>query len=498
MDRKSLVIDPSMIKLVEPCVYEIPIGFVPNMKVPGRFFATPEMAEASFQELSEWMENRNKGLPSILQIAFVASLDGVTKGSFAMPDMHSGYGFSIGGVAAFDTSDPAAIISPGGVGYDINCGVRCVTTNLTLEDVEPVKKELVNALYKNVPVGVGGKRKKFITMDDLTDILTNGAHWALKNGYATEEDINNCEENGRMTYADQSLISERAKERGLDQLGTLGAGNHYVEIQVVDDIFDQKIADVMGVKKGQIVVMIHTGSRGLGYQVADDIMKQMNKNKNEKLFDNQLNSPAFNSELGQNYLHSMGAAANFAWCNRQIITHFVRKAFSDVFQRDDIEMNLIYDVAHNIAKVEKHVVDGVEREFIVHRKGATRAFGPGRSEIPEKYREVGQPVLIGGSLGTASYILAGTKESMDLAFGSTCHGAGRMLSRQKALRSLNEEAIKSDLNTKGIEFRAATKTSLIEEAPEAYKDVELVVEACQTVGASKKVARLLPIGVIKG
>ncbi|KAK8871223.1 hypothetical protein M9Y10_009137 [Tritrichomonas musculus] len=499
MDRSKLEINPDMIQEISPCVYEIPIGFVPNMKVPGRFFATPEMAEYSFQELREWMENRNKGLPSILQIAFVATLDGIVKGSFGMPDMHSGYGFSIGGVAAFDTSDPQAIISPGGVGYDINCGVRCVTTNLTVDEVAPMKKELVQALYDNIPVGVGGKRKGFIQMEDLDDVLSKGATWALEHGYADEEDISNCEENGKISYADPSLITQRAKERGLDQLGTLGSGNHYVEIQVVDEIFDEEVANIMGIHKDQVVVMIHTGSRGLGYQVADDIMKQMNQQKNDKLYDNQLNSPAFNSELGQQYLHAMGAAANYAWCNRQIITHFARKAFNKVFEgKKEIEMHLIYDVAHNIAKIEKHVIDGVEHELIVHRKGATRAFGPGREEIPEKYRSVGQPVLIGGSLGTASYILAGTEESMELAFGSTCHGAGRLLSRQKALRNLKEDAIKSELETKGIEFKAATKGTMIEEAPEAYKDVEKVVEACQTVGASKKVARLLPMGVIKG
>ena len=499
MDRSKLVINPEMIQQISPCVYEIPIGFVPNMKVQGRFFATPEMAEYSFQELREWMENRNKGLPSILQIAFVATLDGIVKGSYGMPDMHSGYGFSIGGVAAFDTSDPQAIISPGGVGYDINCGVRCVTTNLTIDEVLPHKKELVQALYDNIPVGVGGKRKDFIKMEDLDDILSKGATWALEHGYAVEEDILNCEENGKISYADPSLISQRAKERGLDQLGTLGSGNHYVEIQVVDQIFNQEIADIMGVHKDQVVLMIHTGSRGLGYQVADDVMKQMNTDKNPKLYDNQLNSPAFNSELGQQYLHQMGAAANYAWCNRQIITHFARKAFNQVFEgKKEIEMHLIYDVAHNIAKIEKHVINGVEKQLIVHRKGATRAFGPGREEIPEKYRKVGQPVLIGGSLGTASYILAGTSESMDLAFGSTCHGAGRLLSRQKALRNLNEQTIKNDLESKGIEFKAATKGTIIEEALEAYKDVEKVVEACQTVGASSKVVRLIPIGVIKG
>ena len=499
MKRTELQIKPEMIQQISPCVYEIPIGFIPNMKVPGRFFATPEMAENSFEELQEWIDNRNKGLPSIMQIAFVSTLDGIVKGSFGMPDMHSGYGFTIGGVAAFDTSDPDAIISPGGVGYDINCGVRCVATNLTKGEVIPFKRELVEALYRNIPSGVGGKKKKFIKMEDMDDVLTKGAVWALENGYAEKEDIMNCEENGKVDYADASVISQRAKKRGLDQLGTLGSGNHYVEIQAVEEIFDEEMANIMGLFKGQIVIMIHTGSRGLGQQVADDIMREMKNEKNPNLYDNQLKSPKYNSELGQKYLHAMGAAANYAWCNRQIITHSVRQAFNEVFEdRMEVQMHLIYDVAHNIAKIEKHNIDGVEKELIVHRKGATRAFGPGREEIPEKYRSVGQPVLIGGSFGTSSYILAGTNEGMNLAFGSTCHGAGRMISRQKALRNLDEKVIQRQMRSKGIEIKAATKGTIIEEAPETYKDVEQVVEACETVGASRKVARLFPIGVIKG
>lgn len=499
MNRKELEIDPKMIKQISPCVYEIPIGFIPNMKVPGRFFATPEMAENSFEELEEWILDRNKGLPSIMQIAFVSTLDGIVKGSYGMPDMHSGYGFSIGGVAAFDTSDPDAIISPGGVGYDINCGVRCVATNLTKGEVIGYKKELIDALYNSIPTGVGGKKKRFLKKDDIDEVMLKGAKWAFENGYATEEDIENCEDHGCVSYADPSVISDRAKQRGFEQLGTLGSGNHYVEIQSVDEIFDDEIADIMGLFKGQIVLMIHTGSRGLGYQVATDIMKETKNIKNPNLYDNQLKSPKFQSELGQKYLHAMGAAANYAWCNRQIITHRAREAFNQVFNgRKEVEMHLIYDVAHNIAKIEKHVIDGVEHELIVHRKGATRSFGPGREEIPEKYRSVGQPVLVGGSFGTASYILAGTNESMDLAFGSTCHGAGRVVSRQRALRCLDERKIQRELKSKGVEIRAASRGTIVEEAPETYKDVEEVVEACETVGASKKVARLLPIGVIKG
>lgn len=499
MNKKRVQVDKSLIQQIGECTYEIPIGFVPDMKVPGIFYSTPDMAELAFQELDNWMSNQNCGLPSIIQIAYVATLDGITKASFGMPDMHSGYGFSIGGVAAFDTADPNCIISPGGVGYDINCGVRCMTTNLTLEDVEPIKDELINTMYKYIPVGVGGKHKKFVTAKQIPEILTKGAKWAIENGYGVPEDLEFCEEEGCVSYADASLISERAIARGAGQVGTLGAGNHYVELQLVDEIFDEHAAEVMGVKKGQIVVMIHTGSRGLGYQIADDFIKEMKmKCKNTSLPDPQLSAAPLNSELGQRYLHSMGAAANFAWCNRQVIMHFVRKAFIDVIGREDLEMNLIYDVAHNIAKLEKHVIDGEEHEFIIHRKGATRAFGPGRPEIPAKYQEIGQPVLIGGSMGTASYILIGSEDSMRETFGSTCHGAGRTMSRSKANRELTVEAIRTQLSDKGVTLRAANKNTILEEAPESYKDIEQVVEACHIAGISRKVARLVPLGVIKG
>lgn len=499
MKRTEIEFNSELIKEISPCVYEIPIGFIPNMKVPGRFFATPEMAECALEELEEWNENRNKGLPSIMQIAFVAALNGISKYSFGMPDMHSGYGMTIGGVAAFDTSDEDSIISPGGVGYDINCGVRCLSTNLTKGEVFSFRKELVEALSRAIPTGVGGKKKRFIKLNEMEDVLEKGAVWALEHGFATEEDIENCEENGRVSYANPAVVSERAKKRGFEQLGTLGSGNHYVEIQSVDEIFDEAAAEVMGLFKGQVVIMIHTGSRGLGHQVADDFMREIKVDKNAHLYDNQLKSPTFNSQLGQRYFHAMGAAANYAWCNRQIITHYVREAFKEVFRdRMEVDIHLIYDIAHNIAKLEKHVIDGVENEFVVHRKGATRAFGPGRPEIPEKYRSIGQPVLIGGSYGTASYILKGTEESMNLAFGSTCHGAGRSISRQKAARCLDEKVIQRQMRSKGIEIRAASKGTIIEEAPETYKDVEQVIEACEAVGASKKVARLLPIGVIKG
>jgi tRNA-splicing ligase RtcB len=375
-----------------------------------------------------------------------------------------------------------------------------MTTGLTLSEVKPRIKELVDALYAEIPVGVGGKRRNFpATKSDIREIAVKGARWAIEKGYGVEADIENCEEHGCIATADPDVISPRAYERGVGQVGTLGSGNHYVEIQVVDEIFDPQAAEVMGIKTGEVVVMIHTGSRGFGYQVADDFIKEIEAScRNPDLPDPQLSAAALGSEIGQRYLHAMGAAANFAWCNRQVIMHSARVAFARVLEREDLKMDLIYDVAHNIAKIERHQIDGVEREFIVHRKGATRAFGPGREEIPEKYREVGQPVLIGGSLGTASYILAGNGEDAKFSFASTCHGAGRVMSRSKALRDVDADDIKADLERQGIALRAAAKTTIIEEAPETYKDVEQVVEACHTVGIARKVVRLKPLGVIKG
>ena len=335
----------------------------------------------------------------------------------------------------------------------------------------------------------------------IPEILVKGARWALEHGFATEEDIENCEEGGCLEFADPSLISERAILRGVGQIGTLGSGNHYAEIQKVDKILDPVAAEVMGLFEGQVVVMIHTGSRGLGYQVADEFMRLCTYNlkvDTDKLPDRQLISPSFHSKEGQDYFHSMAAAANFAWCNRQVIMSQTRKAFQTVFPERDLQMHLVYDVAHNIAKVEKHIVNGEEKEFIVHRKGATRAFGPGREEVPEKYRKIGQPILIGGSMGTASYVLVGTEKSMETAFGSTCHGAGRTMSRQKALRTVTAEEVTSALNEKGIILKAANKDTVSDESPQAYMDIEQVVDACEMVGISKKVARLVPMGVIKG
>jgi tRNA-splicing ligase RtcB len=499
MALAALSIDPSIIQEVAPCVYEIPIGFVPNMRVPGRFYATREMAELSFDELESWRMARSGGLPSILQIAIVATLPSIAVGSFGMPDMHSGYGFSIGGVAAFDTCDPSCVISPGGVGYDINCGIRLMTTGLRRKQVDRRIKNLIDELSRQIPVGVGGKRRGFNRPDDIFEIAEQGAHWAIDHGFGVPADLASCEDNGCISFHDRSLISDRAAARACDQIGTLGSGNHFLEVQVVDEIFDERAAEVMGLKEGYVVIMIHTGSRGFGYQIADEFINEMKSQaKGQNLPDYQLSYAPFGSELGQRYLHAMGNAANFAWCNRQVIMHFARESLRKVFPMADLQMDLVYDVAHNIAKLERHEVDGVEREFVVHRKGATRAFGPGRIEIPERYRDIGQPVLIGGSMGTASYILAGNGERGQLSFGSTCHGAGRVMSRTRASHAIKPERIKKMLADQGIEFRAVSKETIVEEAPETYKDLEHVVEACQTVGISRKVARLVPLGVIKG
>lgn len=501
MESPTVSLDLSLIKEVEKDTYEIPIGFIPNMRVPGRFFATPEILEFAIQEVKDWEVNPKSGLPSILQVAYVSTLKGISKFSFAMPDMHSGYGFSIGGVAAFDMDDPEAIVSPGGVGYDINCGVRCLVSNLTYDEIAPFKDKLVESIYENVPCGVGGKRKDFIKMGDINQILEKGAKWCVENKYGTQNDLDCCEENGCMSGADTKLVSQKIRGAALNQLGTLGSGNHYVEIQRVEKIYNQEAANVMGLKENQVVVMIHCGSRNIGTKLASEYIDRMiNENPEAvaQLPDEQLVSASAHSDTGKKYISCMAAAANFAWANRQTITHFVRKSFTDVLGRADVKLDLLYDVAHNIAKIEKHTIDGVEKEFVVHRKGATRSFGPGRTEVPEKYRAIGQPVLIGGSMGTASYILLGTEEAMSKTFGSTCHGAGRTISRSKASRDINQEHVEEELHAAGVLFKAAGKKTLIEEAPEAYKDIDEVIDVCEAAGISRKVARTVPIGVIKG
>jgi len=431
------------------------------------------------------------------QIANVACLPGILKHSYAMPDVHWGYGFPIGGVAAFSMDD--GIISPGGVGYDISCGVRVMLTFLDQDEMKPHIDELTAAIFTKVPCGVGSKGAIKIGESDLLDVLANGALWAVKKGYGTKEDLECIEERGRLPHADASYVSKKALERGKPQLGTLGSGKHFLEIQVIDEIYDENAARRFGLNLGQVTVMIHCGSRGLGHQVCDDYIKVMLRAMNKygiSVPDRQLCCAPLKSEEAKQYLGAMQAAANYALANREIIGHLVREVFGDFFPKSDLK--LLYDVSHNMAHIEKHEVEGKQIDVCVHRKGATRAFPPGHPSLPEKYRQVGQPVIIPGSMGTESYILVGTKRGMEECFASTCHGAGRVLSRKAAMKSEKADTILKRLEDRGIKVMAETMGTVREEIPEAYKDVSRVVDVVEKAGISRKVARLRPLAVIKG
>ncbi|NJE08790.1 RtcB family protein [Thermococcus sp. M39] len=476
------------LKRIDEIRWEIP-KFDRRMRVPGRVYADDVLIQKMRQDRT------------LEQAANVAMLPGIYKYSIVMPDGHQGYGFPIGGVAAFDAKE--GVISPGGVGYDINCGVRLVRTNLTEKEVRPKIKQLVDTLFKNVPSGLGSKGKVRLQRIQLDDVLADGAKWAVDNGYGWKDDLEHLEEGGRMEGADPDAVSDTAKKRGAPQLGSLGSGNHFLEVQVVDKIFDEEIAKAYGLFEGQVVVMIHTGSRGLGHQVCSDYLRTMEKavrKYNLPWPDRELVSVPFQSEEGQRYFSAMKAAANFAWANRQMITHWVRESFEEVFKQkaEDLEMHIVYDVAHNIAKLEEHEINGKKVKVVVHRKGATRAFPPGHEAVPKAYRDVGQPVLIPGSMGTASYVLAGTEGSMKEAFGSTCHGAGRVLSRKAATRQYRGDKLKNELMQRGIYIRAASLRVVAEEAPGAYKNVDNVVNVVAKAGIAKLVARMRPIGVAKG
>ena len=496
----------SHITQLSDCKYEIGVGFVPNMTVPGQFYINSQLKDLIFGELKDHCNGGGHGgfVPAVKQIANVAALPGIVKSSVGLPDCHSGYGFAIGNVAAFDMDDPDAIVSPGGVGFDINCGVRLLRTNLTEADVGPVKEELAQSLFDHIPVGVGSKGVIPTTAADLDAALEMGMDWSVREGYAWAEDKEHCEEYGRMLQADASKVSKRAKKRGLPQLGTLGAGNHYCEIQVVDEIFDTQAAARMGVDKiGQIVVMIHSGSRGLGHQVATDALTAMEKAMNRDNLvtnDRQLACARIQSQEGKDYLSAMSAAANYAWVNRSSMTFLCRQAFAKQFNStpDDLDMHVIYDVSHNIAKIEQHMVDGALKTLLVHRKGATRAFPPHHPLIPVDYQFIGQPVLIGGTMGTCSYVLTGTQCGMQESFGSTCHGAGRAQSRNKSRRNLSYQEVLDKLAEQGIAIRVASPKLVMEEAPESYKDVSEVVNTCHSAGISKKAIKLRPIAVVKG
>ncbi|MBR9677329.1 RtcB family protein [Candidatus Woesearchaeota archaeon] len=470
-------------KLKKTSNYSFELEKTGSMKVPAKIYMNEKLFDA--------VEDR-----AIQQLYNVAGLPGVQGRVMAMPDAHLGYGFPIGGVAAID-----GIITPGGIGFDINCGVRMLATNLTKEQVEPKIQELLNALFKNVPSGVGSESKIRLTDEQLDQVLEKGAKWATENGYGNQVDLDHCEESGSMPGADASKVSQRAKARGRKQLGSLGAGNHFLEVQIVDKIYDKEIANTFNItSENQIMVMIHCGSRGLGHQVCGDYLRKMEDAYPqiiEKLPEKDLIYAPLKDQLAKDYFAAMVASANYAWANRHVIAHRVREAFKEVFG-EKAELTTVYDVAHNIAKPEKHEVNGELKELLVHRKGATRAFGPGREELPEDYKTTGQPVLIPGSMGTASYILVGTDTAMTETFGSTAHGAGRAMSRHAAIKSFRGEKVKEELAKKHIYVKSASWKGIAEEAPQAYKDVDEVVKVSHEAGIGKLVAKVVPFGVIKG
>ena len=470
--------------------WKIPQNYKEGMRVPGLIYASEEMLESIGEEQT----------PE--QVANVAFLPGIVNFSMAMPDIHWGYGFPIGGVAAMDVKD--GVISPGGVGYDINCGVRLLRTNLNEAEVRLKINQLLSELFANVPSGLGSQGRIRVSQKEMRELMIEGAHWAVKHGFGSKEDLDATEEGGRMKNADPGRVSDKAVKRGMPQAGTLGSGNHFLEVQIVKEIFEPQIAKVMGIEAvGQILVLIHTGSRGFGHQVCTDHLRVMEEAVSRygiKLPDRQLACAPIDSKEGRDYLAAMACAANYAWCNRQCIVHWVRESFSKVFAKtpEDLGMKQIYDVAHNIAKIEEHMVEGQKLKVCVHRKGATRAFPPGHKDIPQRYKEIGQPVLIPGDMGRCSFIAVGTQKAMAESFGSTCHGAGRILSRHAARRSLRGKDVAQDLERRGITIKTGSIPSLAEEASQAYKDVTEVIEVCHQAGISKKVARATPLGVIKG
>lgn len=461
-----------------------------GMRVPGRVYADKGLMELLRED------------QSLTQVANVAHLPGILRYSMAMPDIHFGYGFPIGGVAAFRVDE--GVVSPGGVGYDINCGCRLLATDLEETEVKDKIKTLVDRIFHDVPSGVGasGAIAK-LSRKELEQVLVKGARWAVKHGYGSAEDLERTEDGGALPDADPSAVSDRAYARGQDQVGTLGSGNHFLEIQVVDEVLDQRAAAVYGLRKGQIAIMVHCGSRGFGYQVCEDYLEVMASAANRyhiSLPDHQLACAPITSPEGKRYLAAMACAANYAWANRQIIMHLIERALLHALRisPQTLNLRLVYDVAHNIAKLETHDIETGPVQTCVHRKGATRAFGPGRPEVPVPYREVGQPVLIPGDMGTASFVCRGTEGAMSETFGSTCHGAGRVMSRAQALKHAKGRAIDRELEAVGIQVRSQGRKTLAEEMPEAYKNVERVVAVMHGAGISPRVARLRPLGVVKG
>lgn len=482
---------------ISDVVWELPAGFKEGMNVPARIYAT---------------ENLLKGMDEMVvnQVTNVACLPGIQKFSFCMPDGHSGYGFPIGGVAAFDPNE-GGVISPGGIGFDINCGMRLIKTNLTVKEVQPKIKTLVDTLFKMVPAGVGAtsftEADGFIRLNkaQFVDVISEGVPWCVENGYAWKQDLDRIEEYGKIAGADPDTVSDSAIKRGINQLGTLGSGNHYLEVQLVGakEIYDPEIAKKLGIFKDQVVVMVHCGSRGFGHQVATDYLKTFLSTMPKyglKVLDRELACAPFNSPEAQKYYKAMACAANMAFANRQVIVYQIRKAFEKVFGQsaESLGMEIVYDVAHNIAKVEKHKVDGKTKELVVHRKGATRCFGPGREELPKLFKELGQPVIVGGSMETGSYLLVGTKKAEEETFGSTMHGSGRTMSRTHAKRIVRGDQLQKDMEAHGIYVKAVSMPGLAEEAGLAYKNISEVVGTVEKAGLSKPVVALRPIGNVKG
>ncbi|MFH1199385.1 MAG: RtcB family protein [Candidatus Omnitrophota bacterium] len=470
--------------------WRIPRSYKPGMRVPGIIYADEKLLKDIYQD------------KALEQVANVAFLPGIVNASLAMPDIHWGYGMAIGGVAATDIEE-GGVVGAGLVGYDINCGIRLIKTNLDFEDIKDKLSDLVYGLFNNVPSGVGSKGDIRVSAREEKEILVKGAKWAVAQGYGTQDDLNCTEENGAIAGADPESVSERAYERGKAQLGTLGSGNHFVEIQVIDQLYDRDICDFLELRLGQVMVMIHSGSRGLGYQVCEEYSRNMIhclQKYNINVPDRQLACAPVNSPEGKAYLGAMRCAANYAWANRQCLMHLTRLTFEKVLGSSwqKLGMFLIYDVAHNIAKIEKYSINGKEKSLCVHRKGATRAFGPGNPAVTEAYRKIGQPVIIPGDMGRNSYLLVGTKKAEEETFGSTCHGAGRVKSRTAATKSIRLDVLLKDLESKGIIVKASGRDTIVEEAPQAYKDVNDVVDVVHNAGISKRVCRMRPLGVIKG
>jgi tRNA-splicing ligase RtcB len=474
---------------ISDVVWQVPQGYRGDMRAPARLFVDEVLLEDALED------------KSVEQLVNTATLPGVVKYAIAMPDIHQGYGAPVGGV--FATRIPEGVISPGAIGYDINCGVRLLASHLDAPEVSPFLKDLATILYRNCPSGVGSEGSIPLSEQKLERVLERGSEWAVENGYARREDLERTEEFGRLAQADAAKVSKRAKERGKDQLGTLGAGNHFIEVDRIAEVYEADVADRLRLYPEQVVVQIHCGSRGLGHQVCTDYVNQFQRTAREyhiELPDRELVCAPFESPEGQQYLAAMACSANFAFCNRQLLAYHIRRSFEEVLagKVNDFDLYQVYDIAHNMGKVEEHQVNGQPMRVCVHRKGATRAFGPGASVLPQDLKSIGQPVLIPGSMGTASFVLVGTAGAMEETFGSTCHGAGRVMSRSQAKKQVRGEKLREELSERGIVVRAGSMPGLAEEAPVAYKDVARVVDVVRRAGIGKPVARLEPLAVIKG